>query len=76
MRTTAYTLVREDSATCSTYKLPLEVEFPKRSIDESPCLSIQAIKIRASWLKSAKELNAGDKIDIRFVDGKRKAEIL
>ena len=27
-------------------------------------------------IKSAKELNAGDKIDIRFVDGKRKAEIL
>ena len=27
-------------------------------------------------IKSAKELNAGDKIDIRFVDGKRQAEIL
>ena len=30
-RTTAYTLVREDSSTGSTYKLPLEVEFGKKS---------------------------------------------
>ncbi|HJD56167.1 MAG TPA: DNA polymerase III subunit alpha [Rickettsia endosymbiont of Pyrocoelia pectoralis] len=30
-RTTAYIDVREDSSTGSTYKLPLEVEFPKRS---------------------------------------------
>ena len=27
-------------------------------------------------IKSAKELNAGDKIDIRFIDGKKQAEIL
>ncbi|MCC8461979.1 MAG: palindromic element RPE1 domain-containing protein [Rickettsia endosymbiont of Ecitomorpha arachnoides] len=32
-RTAAYTLVREDSSTGSTYKLPLEVEFLKRSND-------------------------------------------
>ena len=30
-RTASYTSVREDSSTGSTYKLPLEVEFPKRS---------------------------------------------
>ncbi|MCC8462188.1 MAG: UvrD-helicase domain-containing protein [Rickettsia endosymbiont of Ecitomorpha arachnoides] len=30
-RPAAYTSVREDSSTGSTYKLPLEVEFPKRS---------------------------------------------
>ena len=30
-RTAAYKSVREDSSTGSTYKLPLEVEFPKRS---------------------------------------------
>ncbi|MGX6960145.1 MAG: DNA polymerase III subunit alpha [Rickettsia endosymbiont of Pentastiridius leporinus] len=30
-RTAAYSNVREDSSTGSTYKLPLEVEFPKRS---------------------------------------------
>ena len=30
-RTAVYTSVREDSSTGSTYKLPLEVEFPKRS---------------------------------------------
>lgn len=29
--TAAYTNVREDSSTGSTYKLPLEVKFPKRS---------------------------------------------
>ncbi|HJD55741.1 MAG TPA: gamma-glutamyl-gamma-aminobutyrate hydrolase family protein [Rickettsia endosymbiont of Pyrocoelia pectoralis] len=32
-RTAAYIDVREDSSTGSTYKLPLEVEFPRRSID-------------------------------------------
>ncbi len=32
-RTAAYTSVREDSSTGSTYKLPLEVEFGKMSID-------------------------------------------
>ncbi|USD86105.1 palindromic element RPE1 domain-containing protein [Rickettsia rickettsii str. 'Sheila Smith'] len=32
-RTAAYKRVREDSSTGSTYKLPLEVEFPKRSIE-------------------------------------------
>ncbi|WP_082262805.1 palindromic element RPE1 domain-containing protein [Rickettsia amblyommatis] len=31
-RTATYKRVREDSSTGSTYKLPLEVEFPKRSI--------------------------------------------
>ncbi|MCC8467507.1 MAG: palindromic element RPE1 domain-containing protein [Rickettsia endosymbiont of Eriopis connexa] len=31
-RTAAYIDIREDSSTGSTYKLPLEVEFPKRSI--------------------------------------------
>ncbi|MCC8371894.1 MAG: palindromic element RPE1 domain-containing protein [Rickettsia endosymbiont of Pseudomimeciton antennatum] len=31
-RTAAYSNVREDSSTASTYKLPAEVEFPKRSI--------------------------------------------
>ncbi|MCC8418067.1 MAG: palindromic element RPE1 domain-containing protein [Rickettsia endosymbiont of Glossina mortisans submortisans] len=30
-RTAAYTNVREDSSIGLTYKLPLEVEFPKRS---------------------------------------------
>lgn len=30
-RTAAYTSVREDSSTGSTYKLPAEVEFPKRT---------------------------------------------
>ncbi|BBJ31096.1 hypothetical protein RAS_02050 [Rickettsia asiatica] len=30
-RTAAYSNVREDSSTGSTYKLPLEVKFPKRS---------------------------------------------
>ncbi|KAJ6645077.1 hypothetical protein Bhyg_00278, partial [Pseudolycoriella hygida] len=30
-RTAAYSNVREDSSTASTYKLPAEVEFPKRS---------------------------------------------
>ncbi|MCC8397898.1 MAG: palindromic element RPE1 domain-containing protein [Rickettsia endosymbiont of Labidopullus appendiculatus] len=32
-RTAAYIDVREDSSTVSTYKLPAEVEFRKRSID-------------------------------------------
>ncbi|WP_081497588.1 MULTISPECIES: palindromic element RPE1 domain-containing protein [spotted fever group] len=32
-RTAAYKRAREDSSTGSTYKLPLEVEFPKRSIE-------------------------------------------
>ncbi|MCC8483813.1 MAG: palindromic element RPE1 domain-containing protein, partial [Rickettsia endosymbiont of Labidopullus appendiculatus] len=31
-RTAAYLSVREDSSTASTYKLPAEVEFCKRSI--------------------------------------------
>ncbi len=31
--TTAYTLVREDASTGLTYKLPLEVEFGKMSVD-------------------------------------------
>ncbi|MCC8371655.1 MAG: palindromic element RPE1 domain-containing protein [Rickettsia endosymbiont of Pseudomimeciton antennatum] len=31
-RTAAYSNVREDSSTASTYKLPAEVEFPERSI--------------------------------------------
>jgi len=31
-RTATYIDIREDSSTGSTYKLPLEVEFPKRSI--------------------------------------------
>ncbi|MCC8397821.1 MAG: Hsp70 family protein [Rickettsia endosymbiont of Labidopullus appendiculatus] len=34
-RTAAYSNVREDSSTASTYKLPAEVEFPKRSNKES-----------------------------------------
>jgi leucyl-tRNA synthetase len=34
-RTAAYTSVREDSSTGSTYKLPLEVEFPKRSNEDT-----------------------------------------
>ncbi|MCC8483902.1 MAG: palindromic element RPE1 domain-containing protein [Rickettsia endosymbiont of Labidopullus appendiculatus] len=34
-RTAAYLSVREDSSTESTYKLPAEVEFCKRSIHEN-----------------------------------------
>ncbi|MCC8397765.1 MAG: palindromic element RPE1 domain-containing protein [Rickettsia endosymbiont of Labidopullus appendiculatus] len=33
-RTAAYSNVREDSSTVSTYKLPAEVEFCKRSISQ------------------------------------------
>ncbi|MCC8369670.1 MAG: palindromic element RPE1 domain-containing protein [Rickettsia endosymbiont of Oxypoda opaca] len=33
-RTAAYSSVREDSSTGSTYKLPLEVEFGKNSIEK------------------------------------------
>ncbi|MCC8399231.1 MAG: palindromic element RPE1 domain-containing protein [Rickettsia endosymbiont of Platyusa sonomae] len=34
-RTAAYSNVREDSSTASTYKLPAEVEFRRRSINFS-----------------------------------------
>ncbi|AFC70887.1 hypothetical protein MC5_02605 [Rickettsia australis str. Cutlack] len=33
LATAAYSRVREDASLGSTYKLPLEVEFPKRSIE-------------------------------------------
>ncbi|HJD55227.1 MAG TPA: NAD-glutamate dehydrogenase [Rickettsia endosymbiont of Pyrocoelia pectoralis] len=42
-RTAAYKNVREDSSTGSTYKLPLEVEFPNKSIELTPEELIKAI---------------------------------
>ncbi|XVN44638.1 MAG: palindromic element RPE1 domain-containing protein [Rickettsia hoogstraalii] len=39
-RTAAYIDIREDSSTESTYKLPLEVEFPKKSIKFFACSPI------------------------------------
>ncbi|MDR0773807.1 MAG: palindromic element RPE1 domain-containing protein [Rickettsia sp.] len=36
-RTAAYSNVREDSSTGSTYKLPAKVEFYRKSITKSRC---------------------------------------
>nr|WP_088123996.1 palindromic element RPE1 domain-containing protein [Rickettsia akari] len=33
LATAAYSMVRDDASLGATYKLPLEVEFPKRSIE-------------------------------------------
>jgi len=78
-RTAAYKSVREDSSTGSTYKLPLEVEFPKRSIkglfDNIPHeLLLKAVRKHTDnkwvilyierWLKAPMQLPNGD-ISIR-----------
>ncbi|MEY4463120.1 MAG: hypothetical protein RLZZ81_91 [Pseudomonadota bacterium] len=50
-RTAAYTLVREDASTGSTYKFPLEVEFPKRSsktVYKLKLLQAEIIKIKTN----------------------------
>lgn len=50
----------------------LDALSPLKTLTRGYSIAEQNNKI----IKSAKELNTGDKIDIRFVDGKREAEIL
>ena len=50
----------------------LDALSPLKTLTRGYSIAEQNNKI----IKSVKEINAGDKIDIRFVDGKRKAEIL
>ena len=50
----------------------LDALSPLKTLTRGYSITEQKNKI----IKSAKELNSGDKIDIRFVDGKRQAEIL
>ena len=50
----------------------LDALSPLKTLTRGYSIAEQNNKI----IKSAKELNSGDKIDIRFVDGKKQAEIL
>ena len=50
----------------------LDALSPLKTLTRGYSIAEQNNKI----IKSVKELNSGDKIDIRFIDGKRKAEVL
>ncbi len=54
--TATYIDIREDASTGSTYKLPLEVEFPKRSIAPSVTAGLNTIAIRIPSCPLALEL--------------------